>query len=167
MNNKTDIPLKVKILKKDIYNICDYSDKMCGNAYKLVYKFLDDDYNKVLFESRVQGIQNPYYKCRITMYNKQIKTKKDIINWNCSCLVGTSCKHITETLLAISSKICNFKEKKNIEKVLELKSKEEIIVAIKNICKYNDDIEIDLLKEFNLFSFSDEDDDYYEDYNYY
>lgn len=48
MNNETVIPLKVKISKKDIYNICDYSDKMCGNAYKLVYKFLDDDYNKVL-----------------------------------------------------------------------------------------------------------------------
>jgi hypothetical protein len=165
MNNKTEIPLKVKIEKKDIYNICNYSDKMRGNAYKLVYKFLDDDYNKVLFESRVQGIQNSYYKCRITMYNKEIKNKNDIISWNCSCPIGSSCKHITETILAISSRIDNFKEKKNIEKVLELKSKEEIIIAIKNICKYNDDIEIDLLKEFNIFE--DEEEDYYEDYNYY
>lgn len=163
--DKQDISLKVKILKKDLYNICDSSDKMCGNAYKLVYKFLDDKHTKVLFESRVQGIQNPYYKCKITMYNKQIKAKKDIISWNCSCPVGNSCKHITETLLKISSEIDNFKEKKNIEKVLELKSKKEIVAAIKNISKYNDDIEIDLLKEFNLFS--DEEDDYYEDYNYY
>lgn len=56
MNNETKIPLKVKISKKDIYNIYYYSDKMYGNANKLVYKILDDDYKKVLFEYRVQGI---------------------------------------------------------------------------------------------------------------
>lgn len=162
--NNIEIPLNVELLKKDINNICGYSDRLCGNAYKLVYRFLDNDHSKVLFESRVQGIQNPYYKCKIKMYNKKIKDKKDIISCNCTCTVANSCKHILETLLKISNEIDKFKEKKNIEDVLKSKSKEEIIIAIKNISRYNDDFEIDLLREFKLFS---DDDNDYEDYNYY
>jgi hypothetical protein len=89
-NNNIDdnIQLNVKILKEDIY--------------KLYYNFLDDKHTKVLFESSVQGIQKPYYKCRIEMYNKQIKKEDDIINYSCTCPVGYSCKHILQTLLKIS-----------------------------------------------------------------
>lgn len=113
----------------------------------------------MLFESRVQGIQKPYYKCRIEMYNKQIKKEDDIINYSCTCPVGYSCKHILQTLLKISNEIYEFKEKTNIDNILKLKSKEEIIIAINNILKYNDDIESCLLREFGIL-LDDSEDEY-------
>lgn len=83
-----------------------------------------------------EGSQDEPYRVRVTLDEKKGVTQTD-----CSCPIGVACKHVVALLLTWVHKPESFHEMPPLDDLLSPRSKEELILLIKEMLKREPDLE--------------------------
>jgi uncharacterized Zn finger protein len=125
-----------KITEQDIRGLIDAQSFQRGQNYFNSGAIFDARRQGMVLKGRCQGSRSQAYTVEVTFDNQ------DIVENDCSCPLGSYCKHVAALLLTWVHRPQEFIEQPEYDKLLEQYSKEELVTLIKKMLRRQPDLEM-------------------------